>query len=419
MNSTDTHPALTNWRDEVLGYRHGEFHLGYDLSCLFRSRQQKLHEATVLYAARILEALSGAALERVGLPHQPTTYSNLYELYSYGLTPQSTLYWANALRRVGNSVRHALRQSHPAEETVAAAFLNQWLHWFFCRGDRGRAGAASLTNNDDGDTGLIIDDTLREAMAQVERVGEGFADLTRRLMKQYEGDEVGVPAIISVFADTLLSIHDEARRAEAYTEAHRVLDDALSRYPEDLRLTQLKALCHSRAGDAELAMKVLRPIYRKHRGDPESTGIMGGIYKRMWRKTGDPEFLSKSHQTYIRGWERDRGNTYLGINTATTALFLDRLDRAAEVAAAVEKELDKRRQRLAQNQAGLVRDLCCWDQLTLVEAELLQKKPGSAARSYSQAVERFGASQAGDLDVARRQLRDVSDKLGVTDGPWM
>jgi hypothetical protein len=139
-------------------------------------------------------------------------------------------------------------------------------------------------------------------------------------------------------------------------------------------------------------------------GDDETVGITAGAYKKLWRH--DPtkvEHLHRSHRAYLSGWkESGRKNAYLGINAATTALWLKHKDEAARLAADVDRLLRGR----AESLPSALRDKWLysgyWPWVTLAEARLLQGDVDGADKIYDEAFA-YHADRVGDIKVTREQ----------------
>src|SRR5687768_7704395 len=98
--SDSTYSILDQLRPEVLTYSGGHYVLRNDLEMLSRVYQAGAPEATIFYAARILEVLAADALKKAGLPVSSTPLPNLATLADFNLIPTATRYWAHALRRL-------------------------------------------------------------------------------------------------------------------------------------------------------------------------------------------------------------------------------------------------------------------------------------------------------------------------------
>jgi len=395
---------LVQFQPVVASYTHQGYTLSHDLQCVQRSHEAEIREATVFYAARILEALSGDALDGMGLEGKPNSFANLTTLAEYGQLPKHTQYWAHALRRSGNAARHAHRQTPPAEEVSCLAFLEYWLRWFFCEFPFG-ARLPDLTVEPDAPV-FVYDEVLRRALALSASQANDPGEAAAEILHSQCAPAADVPAPLAVLAERLLN----ANRLE---EARALLEEARRRHPDDLRLAQLCGLCYSRAGLLDEAVGLLEPLYKRYRTDEETAGIMAGVYKRMWRQ--DPAttaWLSKSRRAYKIGWKQDRDNTYLGINVASTSLLLGDADQARTVAGEIRDVLLARQDLLARAGQDRPTQLTLWDQLTLVEAELLCGEGESAGRRFLD-IAANNASAAGALTVACRQFIDVAEQTSA------
>ncbi len=188
-----------------------------------------------------------------------------------------------------------------------------------------------------------------------------------------------------------------------------------------MRLRQLEALYWSRRGSTEgaaahlhkarQALETLRPGGSP--ADEETHGILGGVYKRLSElEAAVPSWLRRCHEEYRRGWElSQQTNNYLGINAASTALWLGEKEEANRLAAEVRQTLDALREALRTSEGG-PRTLTYWDQATLAEACLLLGDLERSRTLYAEAFARFKEKVA-DIEVTRKQGRRILDKLGL------
>jgi len=398
---------LEQLRPEVREYDYRGYRLGYDLANLQRSSDASVHEATVFYAARVLEAVSAAAVDAVGLTGKENVFANLSRLEELSLLPRTTQYWAHALRRAGNGVRHARSEVASEQEETVVAFLAYWLRWYFCRFDCGEQLPA-LTIDPDARP-FVRDEGLADLLDGLE---SGRLDPTVAAAAVIDGPYPKVrhaPAVLAVLAERMLD-------ANALDETSAFLDFASALHGDDLRLLQLRGLCRSRAGRLDEAIEILEPFYKRFRNDDEMVGIMAGVYKRKWRaRPDDGAWLRRSHNAYKAGFKQDRENTYLGINVASTALMLGRDEQSHNVAAEVREVLLGRAEVLARLQGRPDATLGLWDQLTLAEAELLGGDAQAAAERFASAA-RAHSDTAGSLGVAREQLQEIARRLGKPPG---
>jgi hypothetical protein len=172
----------------------------------------------------------------------------------------------------------------------------------------------------------------------------------------------------------------------------------------------------SREGWLEEALRILEDDYTRQRNDrqawieDEIVGILAGVYKRIWSHDQQEGFLTKSYETYRWGWRRS-STTYLGINAATTALWLNKLPEAQAIAREVKSILEQRRRMIRQKTDSRY-DLNYWDLVTLAEANLLVNELDSAKEMYNLAFSRYG-SQTDNIEVTRKQLSVLAGKLSI------
>ena len=214
------------------------------------------------------------------------------------------------------------------------------------------------------------------------------------------------PALPATAAEMLLDgkEHDEARR---------LLEAALGESPDDLRLNQLMGLYWSRTGNLREALRLLEPLHARYLDDGETAGITAGVYKRLWKSDkSDGKWLEQSHRAYRHGWDASRqSNAYLGVNAATTALWLGRPEDAREIAASVRRLLQRRAAALAKHTADPDLVLNYWDHVTLAEAHLLLGEYAAARAAYVEAFARH-AECLDNIAVSRGQLGDILRRSG-------
>ena len=399
--------SLQRLAAEVQGYDSGRFQLSGDLQGLARVRQAAAPEAIVFYCARILEALAADALRNVKLEPSPNVFCNLDALQQYNLIPMPTLYLAHALRRSGNMVRHIHRRLHPREPELALLFTERWLQWFFQ--DYRHGLKLRCLTCDGGPLGLSGQARLRKLLADLEELDQHVDDLLSPGGNGLHGELLWAPALPAVLSEMLLERGKNA-------EAHTVLENALKEFPDDLRLNQLLGLYYSRTGNYD-KVECLEPFFQRHADDDETAGITAGVYKRRWMKDRTcKNWLEKSQRSYRQGWKQSqKACAYLGINAATTAVWLGRSEEAKKLAGEVRKHLLGR--------AAILRDqettdpdvgLNYWDQVTVAEAELLLGNLAEARKIYNKAFAMYDQEQAANTAVTRQQLETLLPYVGYS-----
>ncbi len=152
-----------------------------------------------------------------------------------------------------------------------------------------------------------------------------------------------------------------------YFEARSVATNALTE-SDDLRLKQLHALAMSKSGGSGNARNYLEPIYKQHPEDPETAGILGGIYKELFKNSQDTKFALLSRDTYHKNFTLT-GNYYTGINAATMSIIAGKAVKGKEIANELVRRL-----------SATTSDF--WELATLAEAHLLVKDKARAMALY-------------------------------------
>ena len=156
-----------------------------------------------------------------------------------------------------------------------------------------------------------------------------------------------------------------------YFEAHNMAEEYCEKNPDDLRAQQLCGLAMSKSGARMAAMKYLEPVLEQHNKDPETAGILGGVYKDHYKMTADSTYARKSLETYLSNFEETK-SYYTGINAATMSQILGR----GKTARAVAKEVID----IASKEESF------WAYATIGEAYLLLRDPTKAIESYQKAA---------------------------------
>ncbi len=395
----------------VADYQDPPFRLANDLACAVRVRSVKAPEAVIMYCARILEAMAPRVLRELELIPGNSVFSNLLVLARYQLMPPVELTWAHALRSLGNKIRHMTGDLKQTDADLALFFTECWLEWFFCENPPKKRRLKSLTR--DGQPLRLCTNADLEPVIKVVRDLE-----TNRKCTPVKALKLGArtchmtPVIPALLAGAMIG-------QKWFTEAQEILTEALEIHPDDLRLKQLVGLSYSRQRNLHEALKWLEPLIKLHRDDDETDGILAGVYKRLWDDTQDRRLLERAHSAYRQGWEREKTNSYLGINAAATALWLDRMPLARRLATEVEALFSEGDQALRRSGRDPQTMGDYWTQATWPEAMLILGRLAEARRLYRAAFAGDGALP-GDAKVTREQAVKILRKLGLAaaDDNW-
>lgn len=379
-----TAAALRQLAPAVLRMESHGFSLASDLGHLASVLAVDAPEATIFYGGRILEALSGAAVEAAGGSAKPNPFANLTYLQETTLLKRDAAYWAHGLRRLGNAVRHLSRPISQGEAEVAALLAERWIEWYFREFEAGPRLATIAADAGVAEIDLFTPDDpmLAQLLRTIDRPG-GEAELASRPLTEPEiAALTRAPTAACILAEQWI----ERRRLEAAAGLVAALEPLLE---GELRFLQLAALLANRTGDFERTIALLQPKVSEGLQDEETVGILAGGYKRRWDRKGGKGDLQKAFELYRRGFKSGKeASYYLGINAATTAFLLGRQEESESLAAAVVGVIEA--QVAAVSRLG--RDLLTqsyWLAATLAEARLLAGDLAAARQSYADAFAAF------------------------------
>ena len=412
---------ITNLRQEILAESIKGFKLDNDLRSLDRVYASGATEAVVFYSARILEVIMKDAHFRFfgnkinQRARQPNLADMVTDLFNYNLLSQSGFYWAKGLRLLGNEVRHFLRRIRREEADFVLIFLEFIMSWYFCEFPLGKRQTTIFK----GQNALVrpasnllleLAWSLDSSRLNPVKLKVVFGAREPEYLKAFSQNVTFPLLLIEIF----ISLGDHAS-AERLVSAL----DASSYAPKGAlkdRFLQLKGLLFSRTGRLDEALQVLEADFMRQKNDrpdwvdDETVGILAGVYKRIWNMKQAESFLAKSHETYLWGWHnKGNGNTYLGINAATTALWLNKRAEAQAIGREVKGILEKRRGMVQQKTESRY-DLNYWDMVTLAEANLLTNNREKAQELYELAFSRY-AHETDSIKITRDQQVQLIEKL--------
>jgi len=182
-----------------------------------------------------------------------------------------------------------------------------------------------------------------------------------------------------------------------YLEASRAAKAHLKTLDE-LRLKQLYALSMSKSGTPEAARDFLEPIYKSIEPDPETAGILGSIYKELFRKNQTTAFAALSRDTYLANY-LSTGSYYTGINAASMSAMLMQSSKSKEIARQIIEKLKGSSHTF-------------WEIVTLGEAHLLLKERQAASDAYATA-RKIAGTDWGPVMSVHRQLWLLSHYIPV------
>lgn len=164
--------------------------------------------------------------------------------------------------------------------------------------------------------------------------------------------------------ETLIS---QGRYIEARIKSAEALQNT-----DELRYKQLHALAISKLGMPEAALEFMEPVYQRFPSDPESAGILGSIYKELFKKNQSNTFAVKSRDTYFQNFTATK-SYYTGINAASMTAMAGQAGKSREIAAEV----------IALIENNAVHDF--WKLATLGEAYILTKNRTKSTEYFVEA----------------------------------
>jgi hypothetical protein len=167
------------------------------------------------------------------------------------------------------------------------------------------------------------------------------------------------------------SLINQGRYFEAKAQAFALLRELPS-----LRAQQLCALSLSKCGVPEAALMFLKPIYDQNPNDPETAGILGGIYKELFIKSKSQHYAILARDTYRKNFIAT-GNYYTGINAATLSAITGQSKLAQQTAYEVLATLGGQ-------------SLTFWQEATKAEAQFIAKDRLHSQASYFRVRELAG-----------------------------
>ena len=197
--------------------------------------------------------------------------------------------------------------------------------------------------------------------------------------------------------EQMLSNIEALINAGRYFEAHNLAEECCALDPDNLRAKQLCGLSMSKSGARKAAIAFLEPVLQTHSNDPETAGILGGVYKEQFKMTAETVYARKSLETYWSNFTITK-SYYTGINAATMSQILGQGKQARAIAGEVVA--------IAANEQSF------WAYATLGEAYLLLRQSQEAEKNYVQAL-KLAEGEHGKLGSVYAQLMVLQHYIHV------
>jgi len=167
----------------------------------------------------------------------------------------------------------------------------------------------------------------------------------------------------------------------------------------ELRVRQLYALALSKSGAPEAARDYLEPVYKENPDDSETAGILGSIYKELFKKNQQTTFALKSRDTYLSNFIKTK-NYYTGINAASMSAMVMQNVKGKELAREIIASIEP-----------TTKDF--WELATLGEAYLLLKDKDKSIEFYLNA-RNIAGTDWGKVTSVHNQLWLLNHYLPVS-----
>ena len=211
------------------------------------------------------------------------------------------------------------------------------------------------------------------------------------LLEQWAGKDMPFEQARLSVAEALIQLGAPDRALEVLNGRGRSLRD------EQLRAL---ALAKTRVPAQVIeAIRLLEALWVGNK-DGETGGLLGGRYKQQWRVSKSSADLQRAHAVYLAAFQAT-GEFYPGINAASTALGLGKVDASRDIARQVLQSLDA--------VPLSARDV--WFHATQGEAYLLLGDLALARTCYQRAVA-LCKYAAETIDTMRSQAEENLERLG-------
>ena len=373
-----------------------DFDWNLELKSIRTALTAELHEAVVLYCARLLEGAVLEAVLQAGEPPLPTVFENLVLLNQEGYTGHFERTCFHALRQMGNDARHLRRKMTSDDAMIALCFADMVATW--CDDH------LNTMRKNKYDT-RIPECRSSDAGHVLRWLQKTYAGKASRVMTYYTTNKEKVFDKSPVYSSLLV---EHLIRKEEPEDAEVVLESALEHFRKDIRLNQLKGWL-LRGKSLEISRKHLEELQKRSSTDPETLGLLAGTYKRLWEQewTADSKptrYLDKSLKKYKTAWKASqKKNIYAGLNTASMMFLLGDEKDSRLIAQEVSSLLAKRITRVG------VENLDFWNRATRAEVEILLGNLEEARLLY---VDLFTENlEPKSEESTRRQLGYLLDKM--------
>ena len=254
--------------------------------------------------------------------------------------------------------------------------------------------------------------SLHDRLAQLERSADKPAAIDEvRLIEQ----GLDSPhAQTELMVDVLLTYRD----LEAYDDMIRCVGALPDVVRDSVTIQEQLGFALNRNGDRREAIAVLRRVIDKHGASPETNGLLGRVYKDLYREAkqrGDEVMaevnLDEAIDVYTAGYEADPRDHYPGVNAVTLLVQkgnAEALERARQLASIVSFAVGRR---------GGLASSDYWDLATVLELAAVSLDGATVARAAAKATQ----TDAKDwmFTTTLDNLALIGERFGEQAEPWL
>lgn len=197
-------------------------------------------------------------------------------------------------------------------------------------------------------------------------------------------------------AQGILKIEEFLNQGKIF-QAHNLASELLIDFADHFRIMQLNAISLVRLNQKEKALEIAIKLFAFGHQDAETAGLLGRIYKDLYKDTKSKKFLDQSIQSYLAGFEHS-GEYYPAINAASLLVVDGQQSSGEELANQTIKII------------GNPKDY--WSCATLGEAYVLKRKYGEAQTYFKKAVE-IDIKQFGKFQSTLSQLYFLQEYINI------
>jgi tetratricopeptide (TPR) repeat protein len=227
-------------------------------------------------------------------------------------------------------------------------------------------------------------DAFREQAVYENKVKDGLHKALNEgkeaVIKIYEGLKPINEKSVGVIIDLFISLRD----VEAWDEMFSCYEE-MDKPLKKLKLVQEQlGFAYNRSGDKEEAKRVLESVIEQYGIDPETNGILGRVYKDLYKaakadknKLKAAGYLTMAIKSYRDGFDADWRNAYPGVNLVTL-LELKGDQKSLEEYLPIVQFANKRKMKDATPDY--------WDLATEGELNILKRDYDTATENLSEAI---------------------------------